>query len=158
MINLEQLKEDIIWPALHSVNLFSEEAVDLLVGTCCQESLLGTYVTQVGSGNAMGIYQMEERTYDDIVENFIFFRKDLYKDIINSLDYLIFPDADCLIYNMRLSTIMARVHYLRVKEPIPAVGDVEAMAAYWKKYYNTELGKGKESDFVDNYNKFCLIK
>ena len=29
---------------------------------------------------------------------------------------------------------------------------IEGMADYWKQYYNTSLGKGKPSEFIEKYN------
>ena len=48
---------------------------------------------------------------------------------------------------------MARAHYLRVPEPLPDAGDVEALAAYWKQHYNTPAGAGSEAEFIDNYQR-----
>ncbi len=51
------------------------------------------------------------------------------------------------------ATAMCRIHYLRVKEPLPDIHPV-TMGSYWKKYYNTELGKGTVEEFVENWNKY----
>jgi hypothetical protein len=37
------------------------------------------------------------------------------------------------------------------KTPIPERGDIPGMAAYWKKYYNTEQGAGSPAQFVANW-------
>lgn len=51
-----------------------------------------------------------------------------------------------------MSCLLARLHYFRVREPIPA-GD-EAMAKYAKKYYNTYKGKAKASDYLNAFNTY----
>ena len=49
---------------------------------------------------------------------------------------------------------MARIHYLRVPEKLP--DNLIGYSRYWKKYYNTEQGKGTEEEFVKNYNMYIL--
>jgi len=36
---------------------------------------------------------------------------------------------------------------------LPQAGDLAAMAAYWKKFYNTPLGAGKPEQFVAKWRK-----
>jgi len=59
-----------------------------------------------------------------------------------------------LIYNLLYATIMARVFYLRVKEPIPEATNIPALIAFYKKFYNTEKGAANVSDALSNYNRF----
>ena len=49
---------------------------------------------------------------------------------------------------------MTRIHYLRVPEKLPEANDVEGLARYWKKYYNTSAGKGTEKDFMLKYQMY----
>lgn len=46
----------------------------------------------------------------------------------------------------RLACLFARLHYMRVPEPIP--GCVAAQALYWKDHYNTRLGKGTSEQYI----------
>ena len=69
MIDNKQLRECIIKPTLDSLQMYSQAAEELLVFTCACESLGGTYLKQV-KGPALGIYQMEPATYQDIWENY----------------------------------------------------------------------------------------
>jgi len=93
---------------------------------------------------------MEPATHDDIVKNYIVNRKGLV-DIFVNLGY---PDfhSSILKYDLRYATIFARLHYRRKREPLP-VG-IESMSSYWKRHYNTKLGKGTEAEFIDNYHKY----
>ncbi|HIE39972.1 MAG TPA: hypothetical protein EYP76_00900 [Thiomicrorhabdus sp.] len=59
--------------------------------------------------------------------------------------------------NDKYAAAIARVHYLRVRAPIPQYNNIPKMAAYWKRYYNTILGKGKEIEFINNWNKYGRI-
>ena len=51
---------------------------------------------------------------------------------------------------------MTGIFYLRARGALPPADDVEGMAKYWKRNYNTFLGKGKPEEFVRNYRE--LVK
>jgi hypothetical protein len=50
---------------------------------------------------------------------------------------------------------MCRVHYLRVKEALPTENDAAGMASYWKRYYNTVLGKGTIEQALPSFRVAC---
>jgi len=152
-ISAKQLKENIIEPALKKLDLYSEAAVNLLLGTAAQESHMGTYLKQI-NGPALGIYQMEPRTYSDIFDNYLKFRFQIFNGILNYCNYQSKPRVENLVDNLSLATLMARVHYLRVTIPLPAANDIEGLARYWKRHYNTSQGKGTVEEFIRNYQKY----
>ena len=49
---------------------------------------------------------------------------------------------------------MARLHYRRRSEPLPQHTDIEAIWEYYKKYYNTHLGKAEKEESIKHYRKF----
>lgn len=132
-------------------NLYIPEAVNLLMGTAAQESHLGRYIKQLGSGPALGIFQMEPATFRDIIDNYLAYKPALMAEVLKvcNVQYL---EPECLMYNLRVAIVFCRLHYLRKPGRIP--NTIEGMAAYWKKHYNTYLGKGTEEEFVLNYKKF----
>ncbi|MGL5682551.1 MAG: hypothetical protein ACRDDZ_05775 [Marinifilaceae bacterium] len=138
---------------LKAIDLYSPQAVELVLGTIAQESAGGESIRQMGNGPALGICQMEPATFDDIYNNFLRYKKDLKDKVLNASGCLSLY-SHCLEYNMALSIAMCRVHYYRVPEAIPA--DLPGWARYWKKYYNTHLGKGTEAGFIANYKKHVL--
>jgi len=147
-----QLRE-LIEETLKEINLYSEDAVNLLMGTAAQESHLGVYIRQLGCGVAQGIFQMEAATLEDIKQNYLSYRPELSEIILKACNSMsITPDS--LRWNLKLATCMARVHYLRVDEPLP--DDLQGYAEYWKKYYNSYLGKGSTSEFIHNYKTYVL--
>lgn len=155
-----QLKELVIEPVLEHLDLYSESAVQLLLGTAAAESNMGDYIKQVGGGPALGIYQVEKATHDDIWENYIDYRGDLEQSIrsltITGYDALNYfeHEADELIGNLYYATAMARVHYLRVPAALPEATDLDGLAHYWKKYYNTSFGKGTIVHFLKSWSKY----
>lgn len=143
----------LISDTLHGIGLFSEDAVNLLMGTCAQESAMGKYRRQLGGGPALGIFQMEPATFRDIVNNYLNYKPAL-RDKVLAVSGVDGFNPDDLVFNDRLAVCMTRVHYLRVPEKIPS--GLEGWARYWKKYYNTPKGKGTEYEFVCNYKRYCV--
>lgn len=146
-LNIHQFKTYVLRPTLEQIKLYSLSAENLLLGTALTESGDLHYLHQLGQGPALGLYQMEPHTHDDIWDNYLAFRKDLRREVLAYLGPVPEP-KDQLITNMAYATVMTRVHYLRVKEPLPAASDHRGLANYWKQHYNTELGAGKPDAFV----------
>ena len=136
------------------VELWSEDVENLLMGTCAQESALGRYREQLGGGPALGIFQMEPNTFNDIIKNYLAHKTKLKYAILNALGVSSLNDltVEMLIDNDEAAIIFARLHYLRVKESIPH--SLPAQAAYYKKYYNTPLGKATEEEYIRNYHRY----
>ena len=153
MINIKQFRELIIKPSLNAIQAWSQDAEELLVFTCAVESLGGTYIHQV-NGPALGIYQMEPDTHNDIWENYIKGNAPLLIMISTNLFNTMQRDADRMIYDLQYATVMARIHYMRVKEKLPSSENVEDIWAYYKKYYNTEHGKSQENIAISKYHTF----
>jgi len=155
-IDTEQLKKLIITPTLKELDLYSHSAVNLLLGTCATESQMGTYLKQKGTGPALGIYQMEPATFDDISENYLEYRPNLIARVRMCMEYdqsFSFVVTD-MIWNLKLATAMCRIHYLRIPQPLPKSSDIYGLANYYKKYYNTEKGKGSVGKFVADYEAY----
>lgn len=128
---------------MHEAALHSPAAVELLLGTCAQESRFGHYRRQLAGGPAVGVFQMEPATF--------LWLRGKYSA---RFPELVGREAHEMEWDDRLATIMARLRYLVVREPIPPADDVYGLAHYWKLYYNTRLGRGTEPEFVSNYQRF----
>lgn len=142
MINVLQLKELIIKPALLDLVAFSEDALELLVFTCCTESRTGTYL-KLDKDNRLGIYQMRAEAHIHLWESYIKSKPDLLLKLVTNFDISRMPSEDRLIYDLRYATAMARIFYLQVYEPIPSKDDLEAIWNYYNRYYNL-LGRDKD--------------
>jgi hypothetical protein len=152
-ISADHLRQLVIRPACEAIDLWSPAAEELLLGTACQESKCGTFLKQLGSGPALGIFQMEPATYWDIWDNFIRHRQPLLDAMSEKFGAACDPED--MIFNLRYAAAMARIHYYRVKDPLPAAGDLVAQAAYWKRFYNTPKGAGTEAEYIANYRRFA---
>jgi len=143
----------LIKETLTGIDKYSIDALNLLLGTAAQESRFGHYIRQLGSGPALGIFQMEPNTFIDICNNYLFYKDELRKSILEECRvYLLVPEM--LEYNLKVSICFARIHYLRFPEPIP--NTVEEMAKLWKLRYNSPKGAGTVQEFIDNYRKYVL--
>ena len=143
----------VVRPALEHLHLYTRAAENLLVGTALQESGGLRWLAQLGGGPALGVYQIEPATHDDIWKNFLGYRHKL-ADTVSALLASAPSRHGQLVTNLAYATAMARVHYLRVAEPLPKADDVHALARYWKAHYNTALGAGAAEDFAANYLRF----
>ena len=150
MFNLEQFIDLIVFPVLSELQLYSDVAEQLVLGTIAQESKLGTYLAQV-RGPALGIGQMEKATHDDIVEHFLKFNRVLRMRVLNAACVVDF-DSRRLIYNLRYAVAFVRIQYYRVPAALPK-NNVNSLARYWKQHYNTYKGRGTMAEFKRNYFK-----
>jgi hypothetical protein len=148
-IEVTHLREYVVKPTLKYLDLYSKSAENLMLGTAAQESKMGRWLHQV-KGPAKGIYQMEMATHEDIWNNYLSYKIDLKNKILQFAT----SREDDLVFNLAYATAMARVHYLRISEPLPHEDDVAGLAKYWKQFYNTKLGKGTVDEFMRNYETY----
>jgi hypothetical protein len=159
-VDIDQFRLYVVRPALQRIDLWSLAAENLVLGTGLIESGL-EFVDQIDfnkrPGPAYGLFQMEQPTYDDIWDNFLSSRPMLSAKLksMAGFDELVRPPVSELWGNNFFSAAMCRVHYLRVPAPLPAPIDADAMAVYWKRYYNTPLGKGSESKAFVKFLRAC---
>lgn len=145
-----QLRRLIIRPVLLHLDAHSRAAENLLLGTAAQESHLGEYLAQIGGGPARGIFQMEPATRRDIDQ---YLRRKSRLRL--KVEYFKLPALPAQLYgNLYYAAAMCRIHYWRVTESLPRADDIEGLAAYWKRYYNTPLGHGTITQFLFNYSRF----
>ncbi|MEO5346732.1 MAG: hypothetical protein H7834_10200 [Magnetococcus sp. YQC-9] len=147
-----QFRAHVIQPALQLVGMASPAAEALLLGTAAQESGLGRYLRQVGGGPAMGVFQMEPATYQDIWRNFLPHQPKILTALAPRWPRQ--PQAEDLITDLMLAAVMCRLHYRRVSAPLPAPDDLAGLARYWKQHYNTPLGAGTEAEFIRNWHRY----
>lgn len=153
MLDCDQFREVIIRPTLQALQLYTPVAEELLVATAAHESLGGTYLKQV-TGPALGLYQMEPATHDDIWAKFLPSHYDISYKLMNICKMSTKPIAEMMVYNLFYATCMARVFYLRCPQALPQDSDVGSLWEYYKKWWNTEKGKAEKDDFVKAYAKF----
>ena len=163
MINPSQLRYSIVMPTLVAMDMWSPAAENLLMGTAMQESRCGEYLVQI-RGPALGIFQMEPATAEDIIFRYLQERPQLLRQFetawrsldsrpVNWHSVKLGQVCDEIAYNLRFATAIARIRYWMVPDPLPDFDDIAGLAAYWKAHYNTPLGRGTEAEFIHNYHR-----
>jgi hypothetical protein len=151
-MNPQQLHDYIIKTTLEYMggNYYSKESAFLLLATAAIESNCGEYIKQI-NGPALGIWQMEPDTHDDIWQNCDALRNIIFEQKI----YDIFGKYgdDVLIKSPMYACAMARLKYSMDPHALPEyTGDSEVdlpvFYEYYKRVYNTELG-------ASTYQKWC---
>lgn len=153
MIAPDDLQRGVIIPVLRHLGLYSGAAEALLLGTFYEESTVGgnTHLYQL-RGPARGGFQMEPVTHDDLWKTFLVHKPELSQKIGELLGAFPSP-LEQLVSNLGYAAAMARVKYLRVKEPLPSASDYAGLARYWKTYYNTRAGAGIPARFEATLRK-----
>ncbi|SBS28481.1 hypothetical protein MSP8886_01192 [Marinomonas spartinae] len=134
----------------------SPAAEELLLGTAVQESLAFKYRNQQRGGPAVSYFQIEPNTHNDVWTNFIDYRPKLKEKVLSLLTNKSADKINELEYNDKYAAAIARIIYMRVPSPLPPIGNIEKQANYWKAHYNTPLGKGKPSEYIEKWNKYVL--
>lgn len=113
------------------------------------ESRDGTHSNTYRNGYHGGIWQVDEIGFMDTqdVASHPGLRAK-YEQILREFG-INWPDVEWMDLRKPLySGIAARLKLSNIPAPIPC--DVAGQAAYWKRYYNTELGSGTEQKFIDD--------
>lgn len=155
MLNIAQFRQLIVESTLRDLVLYSADAEELLVFTCAVESLGGHFLHQV-NGPALGIYQMEPTTHNDLWQNYIKNKSGLFMILLHSFNTTQQPSEERLIYDLRYATAMTRIYYERVPEPIPSANDVDAIWDYYKTHYNTAAGAAEKDASITKYRDFLV--
>jgi len=153
-LDLTQFAHYVVTPTLKWLDphvRYSLAAERLLLGTAWHESNGLRYLDQVDPGPddpgpAVGVYQMEPATHRDIWRNYLEYHDSLTAKI--KLLRAPYPDPSAqLRTNLAYATAMARLQYYRHPAPLPELDDLDGLAAYAKRYFNTRKGKATVADY-----------
>lgn len=157
-MNVREFKREIVEPVLRRLELHSAAAVALMMGTAVHESAGLRYLRQRGGGPALSFFQVEPATAEDIIKRYLpsrvplwarfeaatMWRSELWGDRI----------AERLVGDMAFACAVARLKYWQAPAPLPEADDLEGLAAYWGKWYQTESDPAKMQRFMVNYRGF----
>ena len=135
--------------------IFSDRAVELLMGTAAQESYFGRCIYQQGGGPGLGFFQMEPATLFSLWENYLRYNPSII-DGIATVCQVAIPSTWSLETNLAFQITMARVRYLPTPSAIPSTTDIPGLARYWDNFYNRNPNKGFPIDFERSYKRYCL--
>lgn len=147
----------IIEGVLSDMQQSSPAFVNLLLGTCAQESHMGEYERQIG-GPALGIFQMEPNTFNDIQNNYLQYHDNLQTMVNSYMSEDRAPVPEDVVGNHQFAAAMAACSYMRHGIPFSTLDPNNAaqMYIYYKKYYNSAGGAATEQEFLTNW-KTCGV-
>lgn len=140
-------RETVIAPVVGYLGIDTGNDVNtiaMLTATGLFESAFATTFQDDG-GPALGWFQMEPATHDDLIVNELRGRARLDGKIRSLLPKLECRPSALLAVNQHYAAAMCRVKYLHAIAPIPEWNDSVAIAGYWKAHYNTASGAGDET-------------
>ena len=144
------LLDYVIRPALRQIGAGGLRAERLVLGTIAHESEGGKYLAQLGDGPARGIAQIEPFTHESLYVHFLSRYPELRARLLGLSRSVAAPDHDELSFNLRYAAAVCRIKYLSIPAPLPEPTPAQ-LARYWKRYYNTYLGRGTVEGFLRSW-------
>ena len=130
-----------------------DNAIKLILETATSETALG-HLEDKTVYAGMGICQFDKKPFYLVRRRAV---KKYRKKILSELGVdLKLVEWEHLRYNSFLSLLFCRLYYKFIPRPIPE--SVEGRAKYWKKYYNTYLGKGTVGHYLAMVRRYLEAK
>ena len=139
--------EKITYWALQKMNMYSKDALHMIMRTGIAETGFRKLI-QMGGGPALGFFQVEPNTIMDTIDNYVKYRPKIENSLIE-LGYVNNDVAHRVMSNIALQVAFCRLKYRRDKNALPKAGDLKSQAKYWKRVYNSHLGKGTIKHFME---------
>ena len=146
MLSVTSIRTQVIYPALNKMGMWSEAVGELVLGTAIVESNL-TCLKQHGDGPALGLWQVESATHEDLYANYLNYRPEMMSSLMELRSPALNMNEN-LATNLMYGATVCRLFYYRKIDPLPEAGDIEGLGKFWKKHYNTPLGAGTVPKYV----------
>ena len=137
----------------------SEDAITLVHETGFVESGY-KYLRQLGDGPAVSFWQVEPQSCVDNLQHYLKHRKSLMGKCADAsmVDLKHWQNYDERLWgeilekNIAAGIVHCRLKLWRIPKSLP--NTLEGRANYWKKYYNTDQGKGTEEKYIDTVKEY----
>lgn len=129
-----------------------EVAYALILETATAETGLGK-ITDGTVYAGMGLCQFDKIPFYRIRDVSMKFRDKIKSELKVDIKLIKWEE---LRYNPFLSLLFCRLYYLAVRSPNPTT--LDGRAKYWKKYYNSYLGKGTPEHYIKMVSKYLDIE
>jgi hypothetical protein len=161
MIPPDQFLRHVIRPALGAMAEVDARynhptAERLLIGTSIKESGL-VHLEQKAhadgrKGPAVSMFQIEPFTFNDVWERRVK-PNDKLRHAVLSFCFVGIPLLKQLPGNQHLACAIARLKYFDAPAALPAPTDVNGMAMYWGRYYQTQSVRAQMLDWAAKYRE-----
>ena len=141
---IDSIKE-IVEETLYRLDMYSDDALELVMNTGWAES--GYRALRQLNGPAIGFWQVEMATVQDTLDKYVAYRPHI-EDKLASLGLDEENLEFSILSNISLQAAFCRLKYRRDSQPIPPWDNLKDQANYWKRVYNTSLGKGTIEHFL----------
>jgi len=142
---------------LKQQELYSENALAMLLATSAHESEFGTYMFQIGGGPARGLFGMEQATERSIWHNYLRYKRERKRAVV-AITGVMSPhpyNNDALLYNMAYQICLARLYYLTAEEALPKADNPKEQMRYWATYWKrVNVTENDREDFMKDYERF----
>ena len=125
MLNLNSMQQQVIYPSLYKMGMWSEVAGELVLGTA--ESNL----KQHGEGPALRLWLIEPATHEDLYVNYLNFHPEMMSRLME-LRRPVLDMNENLATNLMYGAAVCRLCYYRKPDPLPEAGDVGWQGALWR--------------------------
>lgn len=158
-MDLDQLRTNIIKPALKPLGLWTLDIEALLCATAAQETRGGRFV-MLERSPSLGIYQMLEGTHNAIWKrNFQQVNNlRLARDMMKQFGFGQIPIAFDLVWHSGYATFMAWYYYNNLPTKVPPADDLKAQWEFYNKYWKLPSNIATEEDFYKNVNEYFGLK
>jgi hypothetical protein len=129
------------------------EAIELLLGTWAIESNGGKYLRQLGNGPALSAWQIEPLTFRDTIIR-CWPNQRYILNLNAGVEHISITDFPKIEFNHKLACQVARLKYFLCPGAIPL--NMTGQAQYYKKYYNTPLGKATVEKYIEKYQRYAF--
>lgn len=132
----------------HGIN---NVATAMLLETAAQETHLGRFLDPTPNGAGRGLCQIDEIAFQDVIAR----TRDVDVYVVQKYFGVDVRGIEHrhLDYSPLLSFVLCRLFYKLIPEPFPL--DLPGRASYWKRHYNTHMGKGTVGEYIKNAQRFC---
>jgi len=152
MLSIMDVRLYLVRPAFKYCRIWSRASENLIIGTGLVESEF-KYLAQI-EGPALSPWQIEPPTFTWLIHR-LSTDRDLMLRVLKYLGMATLPsDPHQLINNMALACILARLKYWYNPAPLPGADDIEGLARYWAKIYNTRNNEKDIKRFINRYDRY----
>lgn len=155
-MDIRQFAAWIVRPTLHALDMHGLAAERLMLGTAAHESDGLRFIRQVGGGPALSFFQIEPATARDVINRWMQApaRGRLWALFQTAFEFEAHHSIEArLLCDLRFACAVARLRYYMAPAPLPGADDLDGLAWYWGRHYQTGSDPRKLMAWKANYRR-----